>query len=203
MAPPFRYSDEEEYDSEDTSTQYITTTTVEHRRLARDHDHRRRPSTWRPLTPVPSQQRQVFNQSSEWDFYDDVEGDLSSLPLDYGSRRPSEFLVGSSDEEGDEDEFEPLYEDVQFEFIGPRIVIDDIADEFSPGENLPEMCTLCLENHDPANDHSHVVLKACGHVFCRTCLDGMANGPNTCINTCPNCRVVLFRKRKKRPILAP
>ncbi|KAF2801461.1 uncharacterized protein BDZ99DRAFT_221530 [Mytilinidion resinicola] len=220
-------SEEDEYDSDDTVIRHPPQTVssrIKHG-LASDDDDRRRPSGWRPPSPFPFLQtrlpRQLFAQPPE--LVEAMEEDESSVPLGYEPRRPSQLFSRRSVEliEGFEDgesdfslDYEPqssdeeweeyeVQEDVEFEFIGDPIVIDNIADVFSLQEHRPETCTLCLEDHDPANGHTHVVLKACGHIFCSECLDGMLNSRYSCINTCPNCRFLLVKQRMKRPILAP
>ncbi|KAF2491230.1 hypothetical protein BU16DRAFT_543467 [Lophium mytilinum] len=88
-------------------------------------------------------------------------------------------------------------EDVPLEFVGPRTNVDELAKP-TDEKDLPE-CSICQDAQYGVG-HRAVKLNACGHIFGEECLSVMFNHRFAASNTCPNCRVQLFKKKERQAV---
>ncbi|KAF2742215.1 hypothetical protein M011DRAFT_472447 [Sporormia fimetaria CBS 119925] len=83
--------------------------------------------------------------------------------------------------------------------VGPDTKISDISKPVASTENIAEeSCPICLEQF--GGEHSGVVFLRCGHPACGDCIGHWVNTTAKKNNTCPLCRVELFKRRPTRVV---
>lgn len=91
------------------------------------------------------------------------------------------------------------FQDVQFEFVGPLIVMYSHTEPVSPCDD--SICTICQDKLMTDGPTTCVRLSSCEHMFHSDCLDIFVNDIHTADEVrCPNCRAKICIARPRQQL---